>query len=88
MLRWTLTDPIMAPGDGIVPFLIDWGSSAHPAASAPQGATLVDLRGEHPDPAPIREALNALELDLVVTRSSTAALIATLSTPKGTIELR
>lgn len=86
-LHWTLTDPIMAPG-GIVPFLIDWGSSPHPAASAPQGVTLVGLRGEHPNPSPLRDALRTLELDLIVTESTMPALIATLSTPNGAIELR
>ena len=87
ILRWTLTDPIMAPGAGIVPFLIDWGSSPHPAESAPQGVTLVGLRGEHPDARSVRDVLRTLDLDLVVTTSVTLALIAVLSTPKGTIEL-
>ena len=77
----------MAPGAGIVPFLIDWGSSPHPAESAPQGVTLVDLRGEHPDPRSVRDVLRTLDLDLVVTTSVTPTLIAVLSTPKGTIEL-
>lgn len=88
ILRWMLTDPMTLNGDGIIPFLIDWGSSPHPAASAPQGVTLVDLRGEHPDPLRMRDALKALGLDLVVTGSVRPALIATLATPKGTIEIQ
>jgi len=87
ILRWTLTDPIMAPG-GIVPFLIDWGSSPHPAVSAPQGVMLVDLRAEHPNPAAVLTAFRMLALDLAVAPSAAPALVAILNTPAGDVELR
>src|SRR5262245_37144257 len=57
VLAWRVTDAATTPGDGIVPFFIDWGKSPHPAASSAKGATLVSLRAEHPNPAEIRRIL-------------------------------
>jgi hypothetical protein len=88
VLSWRLTDPEVVLGDGIVPFLIDWGASEHPAMGAPRGCTLVGLRAEHPDPALIRGMLESLGLALDVKRGSKSALIASIQTPIGEVELR
>lgn len=49
------------PGDGLVPFLIEWGETTpHPATTSPSGCTLVSLRAEHPEPAAVRGMLDAL----------------------------
>jgi len=87
-LRWKFTDPVVQSMDGVVPFLIDWGESHHPARAAPAGCTLVDFRAEHPDPTRARHALSVLELNLDVQRGSDAALIATIECPHGRVELR
>jgi len=87
-LAWRLTYPTMRIGAGLVPFLIDWGQSPHPAESAPGGVQLVALRAEHPEPTSIRQALRDLGLELEVVAGATPALIATLDTPNGRIELR
>ena len=87
-LRWTVTNPRAMLGDGLVPFFIDWGSSPHPSATAAAGATLVDVRADHPDAERVQATLVALGLDLPVTRGSTVALIATIDGPKGRVELR
>ena len=88
LLAWEFTDPHVVVADGIVPFLIDWGSSRHPAASAPGGLAMAALRAEHPHPAGVRDLLKALDLKLPVTKGPRAALIAGLQTPKGFVELR
>jgi hypothetical protein len=88
VLSWRLTYPDMRQGDGLVPFLIDWGRSPHPAAGAPGGAELVELRAEHPDPAMIDRLLRQLGIGLRVSRGPVRALIATLETPHGRVELR
>ena len=36
-LTWRFSDPAVSVYDGIVPFLIDWGASPHPAMMAPTG---------------------------------------------------
>lgn len=50
VLRWRATS--FAPGDGLVPFLICWGDTEHPASTAPAGLLLEFLHIEHPDPHP------------------------------------
>lgn len=87
LLRWRLTTG-RRPGDGLVPFLIDWGDAPHPSEDAPGGCRIVALRAEHPEPARIAALLDALELGLDVTEAGLPALIATIETPRGTVELR
>ena len=87
-LAWQVTDPHVTIADGIVPFFIDWGDSPHPSADAVQGLTLRGLRAEHPDPISSQEVLHKLNLQLQVTTGSEPALIATIESPRGSIELR
>lgn len=75
------------PGGGLVPFLIDWGSTPHPSASAGSSVSLAGLTAEHPNPAAVRPALAALGSDLTVVRGSEPRLRAVLDTPSGRIEL-
>lgn len=88
LLTWRFTDPHAVVADGLVPFLIDWGASPHPAASAPGGISLAALRAEHPNPAGVRRLLGALGVNLPVTRGSRSALIAELETGNGLVEVR
>jgi hypothetical protein len=88
LLQWRYTSPRTVIADGLVPFFIDWGTTPHPAATAAQGATLVALRAEHPDADRVRETLKQLGLDLPVTTGPSPALIASVQSPRGTIELR
>ena len=88
MLAWKLTvSPTLTEG-GVVPFFIDWGATPHPATSLPKGCTLVGLRAEHPDVERVREMMGALSLDLPLNPGPAAALVATISTPRGTVDLR
>jgi hypothetical protein len=75
-------------GDGIVPFLIDWGTTESPARAAPKGCMLLRLRAEHPDPARIGEMLLALGVELPVELGRAPTLIATIGTARGEVELR
>jgi hypothetical protein len=87
-LHWTFTDPATPAVFGLAPFFIDWGTSPHPAVTAPRGPVLVELRAEHPRPERVREPLAALAIDLPVVEGPRPALIATLRTAAGTVELR
>jgi len=87
-LRWRFTDPAMVVADGIVPFFIDWGDSPHPAASAPPGPVLESLRAEHPEPTVVKRVLSSVGINLPVEFGSSPALIATLRTEGGLVELR
>ncbi len=87
-LAWRLTAGGQSAGGWLVPFLIDWGDSPHPARSAPGGVELEALRAEHPRPETVTPMLEALGVELAVAAGPTARLIATLRTPGGTVELR
>lgn len=87
-LEWILTDPREMVADGLLPFFIDWLGSPHPAADAPAGVTLTDFTLEHPDPIELQLLLNHLELELPISAGESPALVATLSTPMGFVELR
>jgi len=88
VLSWTYTDPRVVVADRLVPYLIDWGASPHPSATASKGVTLVSLRAEHPDAATVRATLTQLGLDLAVTRGPKPSLVATFDSPKGRVELK
>jgi Glyoxalase-like domain len=88
LLEWKLTDLRCVVGDGIVPFLIDWGTSPHPSLTAPNGAMLVGLRAEHPDAECVRNMLSVLALDLHVDAGLRPALIAEIRCLNGVVVLR
>jgi Glyoxalase-like domain len=88
LLEWRLSRDAPDPDRLVLPFLIDWGSSPHPSESVPQGVRLVELRGEHPDPGPVRDQLAALDVALPVDEGPAPALVATLDTPRGQVTLR
>jgi len=88
LLSWRMALHDEPPGDGIVPPLIDWGETPHPSADLPNGGAFVALRAEHPLPDDIRRILRTLQLDLDVSAGPAPALIATIETERGPIELR
>ncbi len=88
VLAWRYTDPATEVADGLVPFFIDWGTSPHPSATAARGATLVAVRAEHPDNERTQKMLDALGLDLRVQQGSAPAIVATIDSPRGRVELR
>lgn len=88
VLSWRLTDPRALPLGGAVPFLIDWGDTPHPAASAPSGGVLRGLLVEHPRPDRVGEALSALGVAADVRRADAVGLVATVEARSGTVELR
>lgn len=87
-LSWKFTDPCTRVAGGLLPFFIDWGSSPHPATTAPRGLQLVSLCGEHPEPARVEEALSGVGINLRVGYGLQPALVAVLKTSKGMVELR
>ncbi|GAV39646.1 VOC family protein [Streptomyces acidiscabies] len=80
LLEWRLTDR----SSGLVPFLIDWGSSPHPTASGLPVTPLVSLSATAPDPSAVRSALAALDVELTVSEGP-LGMSFTLDTPNGTV---
>jgi Glyoxalase-like domain len=85
-LRWRLTSN--ARTAGVVPFLISWGDTPHPAASAPLGLRLESLCVEHPDPESIARTLRILGTTVPVLRADHAGLVAHIIGPTGAGKLR
>lgn len=88
VLSWRLTDPRAMPMHGVVPFLISWGDTPHPAGSAPDAGELVGLTLRHPETEAVRDALAALGAEARVEEAPRPELAATIRTDAGTVELR
>jgi hypothetical protein len=88
LLLWRLTASPALTAGGVLPFFIDWGRTQHPAASLPKGCKLIDLRAEHPEADAVQTMAAGLGLDLKVTKGPAPILIATISTPSTTVELK
>jgi hypothetical protein len=86
VLHWRMTPSRTA--DGLVPFLISWGGTEHPARSAPRGVTLETFHLEHPDPPSVVPLLAALGADVEIRPAAIAALVARLRGPNGSVVLR
>lgn len=84
LLSWRLTDssPVHS---GLVPFLIDWGSTTHPTATPDLPVTpLLSFSATAPSPAVIRPLLSALNTELQLTEGL-LAMSFTLDTPNGVV---
>lgn len=83
LLEWQLTLPDPITGGGLIPFFIDWGTSPHPAKTAPRGCTLSELCGEHPNPDRLRDVLAGLGVELSIQAGPLPQLTAVIDTPLG-----
>jgi hypothetical protein len=84
LLTWRLTDGDTQHPSGLVPFLIDWGTSPHPTASGLPATPLLSLTATAPVPDEIRPLLAALDADLLLTEGP-VGLSFTLDTPRGPV---
>ena len=84
-IHWSLT---MSAGPGLVPFVIEWGNTTHPATVTPTGCTLVSLAGTHPDPDHIKALHSAIGINVDVVTGDSVGFEATLDTPNGRVTLR
>jgi hypothetical protein len=94
-LEWKLCLRAEPAGDGVVPFLIDWGDTPHPSAISGVSrlgsdplCRLGSFAAVHPDPESIRKMLEALEVSLPVAEGRTPGLHATVAGPSGSVVLR
>lgn len=69
------------PFGGLIPFVIDWGSTPNPSGTATPGLTLTGMRVAGPDTSGILDLYENLGLDIAVDRGE-ASLTARLDGPK------
>ncbi|WP_433461750.1 VOC family protein [Spirillospora sp. CA-128828] len=82
LLQWRLT----APRTELVPFLIDWGDTPHPARELPV-VRLLSFEVVHPEPGAVRKDLAALGVESNVREGARPALVARLEGPSGPVNL-
>lgn len=94
-LTWRLTVPAdgsfpswQGAGDGIVPTLIQWDTTAHPGTRLPEtGLALKTLKARHPRASEVRAQLEWLGaahlIELEYAADGAAALTAEIETPAG-----
>jgi hypothetical protein len=89
LLEWELTYPQLdGPFGPALPFMIDWGRSAHPTDTLPTAAELVELEVFHRDPQRLRTALEIVGVGSGVTiHEGEPALRARIATRRGEITL-
>jgi hypothetical protein len=86
VLSWRLATTHPAPYGGLVPFLIDWGTSRHPAGSGLPSVELIEFRATYPRPEQVSAILERLEVALPVA-SGEPGLHATIGGPGGSYSL-
>ena len=93
-LHWRLSDPLVLPAGGVIPFVIDWGTTPHPSADLSNECKLLELVAHHPDADTLRPALDVLrplleepDADLSLIAAPEPGLHARIQTPDGVIDL-
>ena len=87
-LEWNISDLSVTLGNGLIPSLIDWKKTPHPAPYLPQGCTLKSLKGIHPDAQNIQAKLKKLALEFKLEKGKTPMLLAEIETPNGLVQLQ
>jgi len=83
-VRWKMATRISAEvGLAVLPFLIDWGTTVHPAQRAPHGVRLVDLKVLSPNPEDVNRLLRAIGSTVPVVASQEPGLQAVLVGSSG-----
>ena len=83
IISWQLTLRSEPAGDGLVPFVIDWGGALHPASRGQALCRLESFSAQHPEPASIEQALAALDVPLDLKHAAEPRLTAVVSGPGG-----
>lgn len=87
ILTWLYSDPFQPRFGGVVPFLIDWQNTPHPASSLEQRCELIDLHLEHPDPVSVTAAVANIWEGFIVSSGHAPRIVARIAAPNGQVEL-
>lgn len=82
LIRWRLTDQYVVEPTGLVPFVIDWGTTPSPARTVTPRVELRRFSATHPDPASITTVLGLIGTGLGISVGS-AALHLEIAGPQG-----
>lgn len=86
-LTWRVARLRSDPVPGVLVFLIDWMSSRHPAEDLVPAARIEQLEIVHPRPIEVKGAWACLGVSARPVEGAEPRLVATLSTPRGLVQL-
>lgn len=86
-ISWRLAVPDLDELGGAQPFLIEWGTTPHPSASLPAGASLQSLTVASPASDTLATMFSALDLAIGVEAADRPMLSASIQCPKGIIDI-
>ncbi len=86
-LSWRLAVPDADDLGGAQPFLIEWGTTPHPSASLPAGATLESFGVASPASARLAAMFDALGVAIGVEAADRPMLSAAIKSPQGLIDI-
>lgn len=87
LLEWMLTCPLATPEIEALPFLIDWGNSAHPVTGMKADCNLKDITLFSPESSSIQDLYGQLGQSITVFSGTENKIQLTLETPKGILTL-
>jgi len=85
LLTWQLSIPLAQPAVELIPFLIDWQDSHHPANNLPKACLLQDLYFTHPTPQSLLPVFESLNLDCFIQRRNAIRITAKILSPNGLV---
>jgi len=88
LLAWELLYLVGHTHAGLMPFVIDWQHTPHPAQTNPLAGRFQRLRLGSPDAAALSECFAGLGLDVKVTPESQPSMRVDIETSAGTVTLR
>jgi hypothetical protein len=86
-LEWTILNLGDSRFGEAIPFVIDWGASPHPSASAPDGCQLRSFAVLHPEADELARLYAALDIPVPVKRGAYPGFAAELAAPNGDVVL-
>jgi hypothetical protein len=86
ILAWQMTRKRPMPRQGVLPFLIDWGTTPHPSERDLPSLTLAHFSVQTHEPDDLRRELDVLAQDVPITAGD-PGLTAHLQTPLGSVQL-
>jgi len=74
---------------GLIPFLIDWGDTPHPATTSPTGLSVARFEVRHPEAEELRRIYSELlGADVATVQADHAMLDLVMDTPEGRVAFR
>lgn len=86
-LKWKTAEITeFTDNSGMVPFVIQWISTPHPATTSPRGCELLQFSAEHPSPNTFTKLFSKLSFPFQIVENPSFQLKAKINSPKGVIE--